>query len=38
MLASFLPLVPDHHLDEEDGDHGAIYDDYEDRLWFERGK
>ena len=32
MLASFLSLVPDRHLDEEDGDHGARFYDYEDRF------
>ena len=32
MLASFLPLVPDHHLDEQVGDHEVRFDDYEDRF------
>ena len=32
MLASLLPLVPQHHLDGEVGDHEVRFDDNEDRF------
>ena len=32
MLASLLPLVPQHHLDGAVGDHEVRFDDYEDRF------
>ena len=32
MLASFLSLVPHHHLDEQVDDHKVRVDDFESRL------
>ena len=32
LLASLLPMVPDHHLHEGVGDHDVWFDDYHDRL------